>query len=149
MPSICVEAFNGEGLEEKFGRGYLLITTDVNGTPRPCMLSAGEILALDAHTLRVALWPHTRTLENLKRGGRALLCFIAPHQVLYLRGCPRYLPFHPGITLERVEIKIDHVEADKHEGFEILRGPEFTSEPSVRSATIDGWKRTLEALRAP
>jgi len=42
-------------------------------------MSAGELLALDDRTVRVALWPNGRTGANLRRGERVVICFVAPN----------------------------------------------------------------------
>ena len=82
MPTDVLAALDGSDLEAEVGRAYLLVTTDPDGAPRPCMVSAGELLAVDDRRLRVALWPGTRTGSNLARGGPVLLCFVAPGTVL-------------------------------------------------------------------
>src|SRR6187551_3092833 len=71
LPDDLVAALDGTGPAGKVGQAYLLVTSDEDGTPRPCMLSAGELLAVDGRRVRLALWSGSRTSANLARGGRA------------------------------------------------------------------------------
>ena len=64
IPSGLRQELDGEHLETKIGAAYLLVTADDDGTPRPCMLSAGEVLAVDDRRLRFALWKGSRTLRE-------------------------------------------------------------------------------------
>src|SRR5680860_317792 len=91
LPDSVLEAFDGHNLSRKIGSAYLLVTLDPDGLARPCMLSAGEILAVDNSHLRFALWPGTNTSRNLAAGRPILLCFVAPEIVLYIRGRPKAL----------------------------------------------------------
>ena len=86
LPDDLVAALDGTGLAGKVGPAYLLVTSDEDGTPRPCMLSAGELLAVDGRRVGLALWRGSRTSANLARGGHALLCHVAPRTVVYVRG---------------------------------------------------------------
>lgn len=147
LPGEVVAALDGTELESKIGPAYLLLTADPDGTPRPCMLSAGEILAPDERTLRFALWTGSRTSENLARGGRALFCYVAPGSVLYVRGTARPLgdPGEPG--LRGFELAVDSVEEDGHAGMPVTRGIEFALERGEPAELVDAWYRQLGALR--
>ncbi len=147
LPPEVLEAFDGRDLERKIGPAYLLVTADQDGTPRPCMLSAGEILAPDDRRLRVALWAGTRTARNLARGSPALLCFVTPGTVLYVRGTPRPLPPVEGSDLERFEIAVSSVESDLHPGMPVTHGIGFTVERGDPSEVVRAWRAQLEGLR--
>src|SRR6266511_2702778 len=69
LPERITRAFDGQDLESKIGPAHLLVTTDQDGTPRPCMLSAGEVLATGDDRLRLILWTGSTTCRNLARGG--------------------------------------------------------------------------------
>jgi hypothetical protein len=104
LPDDLVAALDGTGLRGKVGQAYLLVTSDEDGTPRPCMLSAGELLAVDGRRVRVALWAGSRTSANLARGGRALFCHVAPGTGVYVRGPVRAHdagPHHENESLEQ------------------------------------------------
>jgi hypothetical protein len=141
-------AFDGKKVEGRVGRAYLFVTTDEDGTPRPCMLSAGEILAPDDRHLRIALWPGTTTSKNLSRGGRVLFCYIAPGTVLYAKGRSAPLGPGPGSKLERFEVTIDAVDSDIHQGMPVKETVLFEVEGMDTSKVAADWQRQLEALRS-
>jgi hypothetical protein len=147
LPPHVVAALDGEELERKIGPAYLLVTGDPDGTPRPCMLSAGEVLAVDAHTLRFALWPESRTSENLARGARALFCYVAPRIVLYVRGRTRALEGSPGAALRCFELAVDSVESDEHAGMPVTSGISFAVEVGNPADVVDAWRGQLALLR--
>lgn len=148
LPDEILRAFDGEQLQEKVGPAYVLVTTDDDGTPRPCMLSAGEVLAVDDRHIRVALWPGTTTSKNLARGGRTLFCFVAPRLVFYAKGHSAPLGRSGDSKLERFEIEIDAVESDIHQGMPVKNTIEFEVE-SLDPTTVAGhWRRQIDALKS-
>jgi hypothetical protein len=147
LPTEVLERFNGRGIESKIGYAYLLVTTDEDGTPRPCMLSAGEVLVTDDTHIRVALWPGTSTSRNLASGSRVLFLYIAPGQVIYAKGGPRELGRAPGSKLERFEITVDRVESDTHKGMPVRETVVFDIEGVEPSEIASQWRSQLEALR--
>jgi len=146
LPAEILEALDGEGLEEKIGPAHMLLTADEDGTPRPCMLSAGELLAVDDRRLRVALWPRTRTAENLARGGRAVFCYVAPHTVLYVRGTTSRVVDADG-PLECFELRVESVESDEHAGMPVTSGITFAIERGDPARVVEAWRRQLDPLR--
>ena len=149
LPAEIISAFDGDDLERKIGRAYLLLTPDPDGTPRPCLLSAGEILAPDDRMLRVALWPGTLTSQNLARCVATLLCFIVPGQVFYVKGRARPLGRDEHAALERFEITVDSVESDVHPGMPVSQGIGFSIQAMNPSSVVELWQRQLAALRHP
>jgi hypothetical protein len=125
------------------GTAYLLITADEDGAPRPCMLSAGEILAVGEHTLRIAVWPDSTTAANLRAGSRAVLCYVKPGTVRYVKG--HALRTREGELLV-AEVAVDEVTADDHPGFAVTSGIRFTYEgkPAELAAA---WSAQLALLR--
>lgn len=147
LPPEVLGAFDGTELETKIGPAYLLVSADPDGNPRPCMLSAGEILATDDRHLRVGLWPGTHTSRNLARGAPIVFCFVGPGTVLYIRGPVRALPDVAGARLSRFEIDVDSVESDVHPGMPVTQTIVFEVERD-RSAVAEDWAKQLETLRA-
>lgn len=147
LPEVILEAFDGKDLEAKIGPAYLLVTVDRDGRPRPCMLSAGEILAPDETRLRVGLWPGTHTSENLAAGSPALLCFVAPGVVLYVRGAPRALEQVEGGSLARFEITVSSVESDVHPGMPVTQPITFGVESMDPATVVESWRQQLDTLR--
>lgn len=148
LPPEVVGALDGTNLADKVGPAHLLLTGDADGTPRPCMLSAGEILAVDERTLRFALWPRTSTVANLDRGCGAVFCYVAPGTVLYVRGRTRPLPDADG-PLRCFELAIDSVESDEHAGMPVTSGISFAIERGDPAAVVAEWARQLAPLRSP
>lgn len=148
LPDDLVAALDGTDLLGKVGPAYLLVTTDEDGTPRPCMLSAGETLALDGRHLRFALWRGSRTCANLVRGGRALFCHVAPRTVVYVRGRTRALDASPELNLDCFELTVDAVESDDHAGMPVTTGITFAVERDDPAVVVAAWERQLAGLRA-
>ncbi len=146
LPAEVLAALDGRDLERKIGPAYLLLTGDEDGLPRPCMLSAGELLAVDERRLRIALWPGTRTAANLARGGRAVLCYVEPGSVLYVRGPVRPLEDASG-ALACFELAVESVESDMHAGMPVTSGIRFAVERGDPASVAEAWDRQLAPLR--
>jgi hypothetical protein len=148
LPPEILEAFSGEIPEAKIGLAYLLVSIDPDGRPRPCMLSAGEILAVDETKLRVALWPGTHTAENLARGVPTVICFVSPGIVLYVKGAASAMDPVEGAELARFEIAVSSVEADIHPGMPVTQTITFGVESMDAATVAESWRRQIEFLRA-
>jgi hypothetical protein len=148
LPDELLVALDGTDLAGKVGPAYLLVTSDEDGTPRPCMLSAGETLALGGKRLRFALWHGSRTGVNLARGGRALFCHVAPRTVVYVRGPVRALDAGPDLDLDCFELEVDSVESDDHAGMPVTTGITFAVERDDPTMVVAAWERQLAGLRA-
>lgn len=85
LPADLAAALDGRRLAERVGDTYLLLTTSEEGWPHVAMLSAGEVLAVGGSSLRLGLWPGTRSTENLRRAGRGLLMAVLPPATYYVR----------------------------------------------------------------
>ena len=148
LPEQVVLAFDGDRLSEKVGLGYLLVTPDPDGTPRPCMLSCGEVVAVDDRRLRLALWSGTHSSANLSRGAPFLFCFVAPGSVLYLRGTPAGLG-----TLERhhvdcYDLVVSSVESDDHPGMPASDTFRFVVTGRPVASVVAEWEERLDAMRS-
>ena len=148
LPGTVLRAFDGHDLEAKVGPAHLLVTVDPDGTPRPCMLSAGELLAPDDRRLRVLLWAGTGTSRNLAAGGPVLLCYVEGSEIVYVKGDPRPLPREGRRGFERFEIEVRAVETDRHAGLPVTGGITFGVDGGDTAAVARGWERQLAALRA-
>lgn len=67
---------DGYHLADKQHIAMSLLTVSEEGYPHQAMVSAGEVLAMNETTLRIALWQGTHTSANLLRDGKALLAFV-------------------------------------------------------------------------
>jgi hypothetical protein len=121
LPAELVRALGDEALDPPDQPAFLLVTTDEDGSPRISMLSVGELLVHDERTLRVALWPGTRTAGNLGRGGTALLADVSPGSVT--------------ATVAR---------ADAHAGMPVTSGITFRAEDPGQA--VASWRRQRELL---
>jgi hypothetical protein len=147
LPEEITSAFDGRDLESKIGPAHLLVTVDEDGTPRPCMLSAGEVLATADDRLRVILWTGSTTCRNLARGGAVLFCYVVGSDLYYVKGVPTALPQASSSKLERFEIAVQAVESDKHEGMPVTAGITFGIGDLDAAKVAAGWERQLAALR--
>ena len=84
LDADVVALLDGTDLQARAGLTLELITLDADGWPRVALLSVGEVLATGEGSVRLALWPGSRTTANLERSARALLAFVhdgAAHRV--------------------------------------------------------------------
>jgi hypothetical protein len=147
MPEEMVRALDGTDLEAKVGPAHMVLTSDRDGTPRPCMVSAGELLAVDDRRLRLVLWSGTRTGANLARGGTALVCYVTVGTVLYVRGTSRALPDVHVRGMDCFEIEVRSVESDVHPGLPVTGGLRFGLERMDRDSLVERWRSQLATLR--
>lgn len=140
--------FDGGDLDGKRHAAFLLVTTDPDGTPRPCMLSAGEVLADGDRALRFALWGGSRTGQNLARGTRALFCFVlADAPPAYVYGTARKLTSPGAAHLECFELVTDRVSTDEHPGMPLTSGLCFDMAAGDVPPVLADWQRQLDLLR--
>ncbi|MGH3094948.1 MAG: hypothetical protein ACRDMV_02980 [Streptosporangiales bacterium] len=147
LPDEIVRFFDGKDLEAKVGPAHLLVTADEDGVPRPCMLSAGEILVPNDRSIRVALWPESRTTKNLASGGTALFCYVAPGSVLYVRATPRSLSSSEETRMRHFELRVESVESDLHKGMPVTEGLMFAVESMDPATVVESWEKQLVGLR--
>jgi hypothetical protein len=101
LPAAVLSVLAAEARRQPQGQCILLVTVDPDGNACPCVLSVGEILAVDDRTLRAVVWPGGRTTGNFDRGHPALFVFAAPPDVFYARAAPTRLPDAPNSSLAR------------------------------------------------
>lgn len=147
LPDEIVRFFDGKDLQAKIGPAHLLVTADEDSVPRPCMLSAGEILVPDDRSIRVALWPESRTTKNLARGGTALFCYVAPGSVLYVRAASRALTSSEETRMRHFELLVESVESDIHKGMPVTEGLTFAVESMDPATVVASWEQQLGGLR--
>jgi hypothetical protein len=146
LPDELVRALGEEMLDHPDQAAYLLVTTDEDGAPRISMVSVGELLVRDERTLRLALWPGTRTARNLGRGGGALLGAVAPGSVIYVRADPVRLEVPEAAGLECFELTVTSVQADAHAGMPVTSGITFRADRPDHETVVGAWRRQREVL---
>src|SRR5579859_8115108 len=85
LPDALRQMLDGADLAGGEGRTFLLLTVDEAGWPHMAMLSVGELVAMDSHTLRSALWLHSSTSKNLIHNGQAMMTMIADGNGYHVR----------------------------------------------------------------
>ncbi len=130
----------------------LALTIDAADWPHPALLSFGEVLAIDASQLRVAVGNASGTAANLRRSGRLTLGFVDAEAVYYVKTRVRRESALPGhaqracfdVGVETVLLDAPHPDEP---GGAVLDGIRFAAR-GTRSALDEAWHSTLEALRA-
>lgn len=150
LPDYVAALFDGSDLEAKLGRGYLMVTVDADGLPRPCMLSAGEILTVDSETLRLGLWAGSKSAHNLASGSHVLLCVVDEQVVLYVRGRATQLAAASGegARLDCFDLHVDRVETDAHEGLPVSHGIGFAVVDPRPNDLLEIWRVQLGIIAA-
>jgi predicted pyridoxine 5'-phosphate oxidase superfamily flavin-nucleotide-binding protein len=85
LPEAIVRDFDGDHLEARIADAVRLSTVSEDGWPHAAQLSAGEILAVNAATLLIAVWPQSTTTANLTRDGRLTLSLVHDGALLEIR----------------------------------------------------------------
>lgn len=148
LPITLQAALAGTEPEAARGRTFQLLTTAEDGAVSVALLSAGEILAMNADHLRLALWPGSTTTRNLSRVPRGTLVSIEPEGAFYVRLATRRLADlraggmdHAAFDATVVDVLEDEVTYARLTSglrFELLDGP----------ASVRRWRATLSALAA-
>ncbi len=147
LPDTLQQLWNGQHLEHKQQLAMPLLTVSEDGYPHQAMVSAGEVLAMDGQTLRIALWTGTNTTANLMRDGKALLTVVNDGVSYALRLRARALPEleDAAYSRARFEAKIEHIREDVAKYAELLTGVTYRlHEPEV---VLERWQLTLDELR--
>ncbi|AOJ69905.1 MULTISPECIES: hypothetical protein [Burkholderia] len=79
-PRAALALFDGDDLARKAGFAAALVVVDRDvdpPQPRTTLLSAGELYAPDARSLRFSLWPQSRAARALAAHPDATLTFVA------------------------------------------------------------------------
>jgi hypothetical protein len=154
LPDLARGWLSGTALETRVGSAVPIATTDSQGRPHPALLSYGEVIALDARRLRLALHRTSATLENIRRDGRLTLCLIEPGGIFYIKATARVdADPLPGFA-DRVRVTAD-VEAVLEDGAreEAEGAARLTSGVRYRpgrpvAVLVADWTRVVRALEA-
>ncbi|HEY7141346.1 MAG TPA: pyridoxamine 5'-phosphate oxidase family protein [Methylomirabilota bacterium] len=129
----------------------VLATVDPYGWPHPALLSYGELLALDASRIRLALHPGSRSSRHLRESGRATLVFADAELCLYVKAEALALPGgRAAPELARFELVVRDVLEDRAEGEEAgarLASGLTIAWPAEPRAIVDRHARIRAALR--
>ena len=146
LPSEIVDLLGGTELDKAVGFTVQLLTADPAGWPRMALLSAGEILALDAATVRMALWPQSRTTANMTRSGQATLAFVFVGTAYTARAQARCAPDLTGPPTRAVfDCQILELRRDDVPYASLTSGVTFSLLDPV--PTVARWRSTIQQLR--
>ena len=87
MPEEILDFLNGDDLDRKLSQAIRISTVSEEGWPHAAMLSAGEMLALDASEVAMLLYEGSNTSRNLARDGRLTLTLKLEHGLCEMRLC--------------------------------------------------------------
>jgi len=147
LPAAVLSVLAAEARRQPQGQCIILVTVDPDGNACPCVLSVGEMLAVDDRTLRVVLWPGSTTTGNLDRGHPVLFVFAAPPDVFYVRAAPTRLPDAPNSSLARFEFAVSSVEVDGHDGMPVTHPMWFAAREDLRDEVLAMWANQVDALQ--
>jgi hypothetical protein len=148
LPDDLRRAWDGKDPEARLGATAVLTTVDAEGWPHVALLSAGEIAATSVETVHLALWPSSRTTANLEVRGQGLLGVVADGSFWKIRLRCRRLPDLVVGTASFACIRgvVEGVTRDRV-SYATLDAP-MRFIPENAPATLERWRRTLDALRA-
>ena len=147
LPAALVREFDGEHLEARLADALRLSTVSEDGWPHGAQLSAGEILAVNATTLLVALWPQSSTTANLVRDGRLTLSLVHDGALLEIRARSHAVAQRQtALELSVFRVEIESVTEHRAKYAEVLSGVTFRLyEPEQ---VLTRWREQIAMLRA-
>ncbi len=149
LPGSLRELLDGSKLAQREGLTFLLLTNDEEGWPQVAMLSVGELVAVDARTIRAGLWLHSGTSKNLTRSGKATLVLIADGNGYYVRlGARRGADLDLGAEgrLAYFVLEVQDVQEDSADYARLTSGVTFKLRDPQQ--VVPRWQHTVDALRA-
>ena len=149
LPDALRQMLDGSDLAGREGLTFLLLTLDEEGWPHVAMLSVGELVAMDKHRLRGALWLHSSTSNNLSQNGRAMLTIVANGNGYYVRLAARRGPdldLGSDGRLAYFEMEIEDVQEDSTDYATLTSGVTFRLKQPEQ--VVPRWQHTVDALRA-
>jgi len=149
LPDSLRQLLDGTDLASREGLTFLLLTTDDEAWPHVALLSVGELVAVDAHTLRAGLWLHSSTSKNLTRAGRAMLTLIAGGNGYYVRLAAQRGPdldLGADGRLAYFVLRVEDVQEDSADYATLTSGVTFRLKDPAQ--VVPRWQHTVDALRA-
>lgn len=145
LPDAVRARFDGTHLDAATGEAIRLSTVAADGWPHGAQLSVGEILALSASELLIAIWPQSNTTRNLRRDGRLTLSLVHDGAMLEIRGEASELA-QPPLDLAVFRVRIVSVDGHRAKYAEVLNGVTYLlHEPE---SVLARWREQIAKLRA-
>ncbi len=147
LPPEVLAMLDGGDLRAGSGLTFTLVVAGVDGWPSFALLSVGEVVAMDAGTVRLALWPGSGTTAALTAAGKATMMIVGGDSVWYLHLAARR---GPDITAEGMnrayfECGVDDVLVDKVTYAKITSGISF--ELPDPETVLGRWQQTIDLVR--
>ena len=149
MHAISEELYtllNGKEIGSKQHEAFMLLTVSEDLWPHTAMVSVGEVVATDASTLRIALWPQSTTTQNIIRTGKAMLVLFYKGKACYITLSLEQLPAldNPHYLRARFEAKVTHFREDIAKYADITSGVKINLKESEE--VLERWQATIEEL---
>ncbi|WP_321789068.1 pyridoxamine 5'-phosphate oxidase family protein [Paraburkholderia sp. J94] len=145
LPDALRAHFDGTQLDAAMGEAIRLSTVSAEGWPHGAQLSVGEILAVDASELLIAIWPQSNTTANLRRDGRLTLSLVHDGAMLEIRGEARELA-DPPLDLAVFRVRLVSVDVHRAKYADVLNGVTYRlHEPE---SVLARWRAQIAALRS-
>ncbi|MCG5074530.1 pyridoxamine 5'-phosphate oxidase family protein [Paraburkholderia tagetis] len=146
LPPELVDALNGEHLEARANEAFRLSTVSADGWPHGAQLSVGEVLAIDAQTLLVAMWPRSNTAQNMLRDARLTLTLVHDGAMLEIRAHASLVAQHQtDLDLGVFRLRIERVDVHRAKYAEVLSGVTFRLHE--REKVLARWREQIAMLR--
>lgn len=153
LPAGAAARLDGRDLPARVGWAIPVCTVDPDGFPHPALLSCGELVALDARRLWLALFRESRSLANLRRNGGLTLILVDAGLTCYVKARAAVaadpLPGFPHLAAIAAEVEavLEDAPRPEHEGSaRIIEGIRYApGDPP--GETLRSWEGILAALR--
>jgi hypothetical protein len=149
LPDSLVALFNGDDLAAKVGMACVLVTQGADDYPHPAIVTAGELVAGDTATMRLALYQESSASRNLRERRVGTLCLAHQGAGYYIKTDAE--PYSADSAafdgLAVFTLKPRHVLKDAEEGAEVTSGFRFR-DLRGEDVVLSNWKPIVAALRA-
>lgn len=105
LDAELMEWLSGTNLEHKQHEAMQLLTVSEDQWPHQAMISMGEVIAINPHQLRLALWQGTQTSMNMSKTGKATLIAVQGQRLLHIRIEVEQLPEMKGLFIRGIVLK--------------------------------------------
>ncbi|GLR10972.1 pyridoxamine 5-phosphate oxidase [Mixta theicola] len=148
LPEAVFSRLRGDIKPQAVNEAVRLSTVDADGWPHAAQLSLGEVFAVDRQTLRVALWPHSHTTENLRRDGRLSVAMAYDRGIIEMRGrAIQIAENETDLNLAVFEIDIGNIQLHRSDYADVATGVTFKlHEPEKVEARWQHQRHALSSL---
>jgi hypothetical protein len=148
LPPELVDYFSGDDLEAKVNQACVLVTLGADGFPHPCLVTAGELVAVGPDLLRVALYTESSATRNLRERGVGTLCHVNRGAAYYVKveASPVAVTDEALRGLAVFTLIPRQVLRDAEEGTRVTSGFRFADSAGPR-ARVAAWRAIVAALR--